>query len=74
MERKGPNIGVRVEPALRAEIKAEASHRFDGNESMLMREATVIYIRLRRKLGPQYEPTIALLLGDPIDERAKVPA
>lgn len=63
-QRKGPNIGVRVEPDLRAEIKAEAARQFGGNESMLVRKATVDYLRLRRKLGPQYEPTIALLLGE----------
>ena len=57
-------IGVRVEPAFRTEIKAEADRRFGGNESLLIREATRVYLRLRRKLGHQYEPTLALLCGD----------
>ena len=62
-QRKGPNIGVRVEPDLRAEIKAEADKRFGGNESLLMREATRKHLRMRRKLGAQYEPTMLVLPG-----------
>jgi hypothetical protein len=57
-------IFARVSPEFRAEIKAEAVERFEGNEGAVIREAARTYLRLRRKLGPQYEPTLALLLGD----------
>lgn len=58
-------IGVRVTPELREQIASEAEKRFGGNESLLMREATVLYIELRRKLGVQFEPTIHVLTGAP---------
>jgi hypothetical protein len=63
-------IGVRVTPEFRAEIAGEAEKRFGGNESLLMREATALYIRMRHKLGPQFEPTINLLIGESVDEKA----
>lgn len=62
-------IGVRVEPAFRADIKAEAEARFGGNESLMAREAMKLYISLRRRLGVEFEPTVAGILA-PDRERA----
>ncbi len=59
-----PQIGVRVEPRFRAEIKNAAERHHGGNESLLLREAARVYLALRRKLGVQYDPTLALLIGD----------
>lgn len=70
MSERQPMIGVRVEPGFRDEIKAEADKRFGGNESLLMREATRTYLRMRRKLGAQYEPTLLDLLGDEEQQEA----
>ncbi len=64
MSEPRPVIGVRVEPAFRAEIKAAAIRHHGGNESLLLREAAEVYLELRRKLGVQYEPTMALLIGE----------
>lgn len=66
---KSPQIGVRVDPAFRAEIKLMADKHFDRSESALLREAARTYISLRRKLGPQYEPTIAILTGETSEPR-----
>ncbi len=64
MSERQPQIGVRVEPDFRAEIKASADRHFGGNESLLLREAARVYLAMRRRLGVQYEPTLALLIGD----------
>ena len=65
MPRKAPlpQIGVRMEPSLRDEIRVEADKYFGGNESLLLREGAILYINLRRKLGTLYEPTLGLWLG-----------
>jgi hypothetical protein len=62
---KYPQIGVRIDPEFRAEVKAGAERYFEGSESALLREAARVYIALRRKLGVQYEPTLHLLIGEP---------
>jgi len=58
-----PQIGVRVEPAFREQIREMADRYHGGNESLLLREAGRVYIALRQRLGVQYEPTLALLIG-----------
>lgn len=62
-------IGVRVTPEFRARVRAEAERNFDGNESLVLRKGTDLYLRLKSRLGPQFEPTIALWLGDEAEER-----
>lgn len=62
-------IGVRVPTGLRDRIKAEADRNFGGNESLVIRKGTDLYLRLRSRLGPQFEPTIALWLGDDAEDR-----
>lgn len=64
MSERQPQIGVRVEPEFRAEIKAEAIRRFGGNESLLLRESARVYLRLRRHLGTRYESVLGALIGD----------
>jgi hypothetical protein len=59
-----PMIGVRFVPAEKAVVKAGAERYFDGNESDLLRAGTRLYLRLRDKLGVQFEPTMALILGE----------
>lgn len=70
MIERDSQIGVRVTPEFRARVRAEAERSFDGNESLVLRKGTDIYLRLRAKLGAQFEPTIALLLGDDAEDRA----
>lgn len=65
-----PMIGVRVTPEFRELIAEEAERQFGGNESLLMRKATSLYIDLHKKLGVQFQPTIDSLLGDADDEAA----
>lgn len=67
---KYPQIGVRVDPAFRAEIKAGAERHHEGSESALLREAARVYLSLRRKFGVQYEPIVFGLIGDGADEKA----
>lgn len=57
-------IGVRVEPEFRAEIKDAARRFHGGNESLLLRESARLYLDLRRKLGPQFEPFLHIHLGN----------
>lgn len=65
---KYPQIGIRVDPEFRAEVRAAADRYHQGNESYMGREALKTYMALRSRLGSQYEPTIALLLGPPASE------
>lgn len=57
-------IGVRVDPEFRARVRAEAERNFGGNESLVLRKGTDLYLRLREKLGVQFEPMLAIWLGD----------
>lgn len=63
-------IGVRFPLSVRAEVKAAADRHFEGNESRLVREATRLYLAMRRQFGVQYEPTVSRLLGTSADEQA----
>lgn len=65
---KESQIGFRMDPEFREAIKAEANARFGGNESLLVREATRLYLQLRHELGVQFEPTIALWLRNRDDQ------
>lgn len=70
MSIRQPQIGVRVEPQFRAELKEVADRYFGGNESLLFREAVKKYIRMRRKLGAQFEPFLATIIGEDDDQEA----
>ena len=68
-----PVIGVRVDPGFRAEIKAGADRYHDGSESAVLRAGAKLYLLMRDRLGPQFEPTLMALWGislhEPADER-----
>lgn len=57
-------IGVRVDPEFRARVRAEADRNFGGNESLVLRKGTDLYLRLKEKWGVQFEAVVAGLLGD----------
>lgn len=67
-------LSTRVEPAFRAEVRREADHAFEGNESRVVRRALRDFLTLRQALGPDYEATLARLLGaypaEPADRAA----
>lgn len=66
-------IFARVDDALRMQIRAEADRRFEGNESLVVREAVRLYLRLRHHLGPAFEPTlqgIAPVATEPVEVAA----
>lgn len=65
-------INLRVDADFDALLQAEAEKRFGGSKGLLLREAGETYITLRRRLGPQYEPTIALLTGETTDRREEI--
>lgn len=67
---KYPQIGVRVDPAFRTEIKAAADRHHEGSESAVLREGARLYVAMRRKFGVQYEPIVSGLVGDPANESA----
>lgn len=56
--------GIRVDPRFRRRIQTEAARRFGGNEALLMREATRLYLDLRDHLGPRFELVIDSLTRD----------
>ena len=70
MERRNRavTIGVRVRPEERAALKDAAGRWFDGNESLLVRQAVELFIGLRLRHGLNFEPLVAGLLP-PTDER-----
>ena len=69
LDERASQIGVRVDAAFRAEIKAAADRHFGGNESYLVRAATELYIRLRQRLGLQFEPVVGSLVPPDGDDR-----
>ena len=68
-------INFRVDAAFDARMQEEAEIRFDGSKAHLARTSVEVYIALRRSLGVQFEPTVALLTGAGIEvDREAVPA
>ena len=64
---------ARVDDSLREQVRAEAALRFEGNESVLVRDAIRLYLRLRRHLGTAFEPTVESLAPTttaPVEEAA----
>ena len=53
-----PRIWTRIDPVLAERIKSEADRRFEGNESLVVRDAVRTYLRLRDHLGSQFESTL----------------
>lgn len=51
-------IFARVDPLLRERVKTEANRRFEGNESLVVRDAVRTYLRLRDHLGTRFEETL----------------
>lgn len=66
MAARPPMVFARIEPALRDRVKAEANRRFEGNESLVIRDAIRTYLRLRDHLGTAYEATLEEIA--PLDE------
>ena len=64
MAQRLPQVGVRVSDELRALIQAEADTRFGGNESLVLRHATEIYLQLRQRFGPTLDIMLAAWLND----------
>jgi hypothetical protein len=69
MPSKKPLLFARVEPELFDRVRAEADLRYEGNQSLLLRNAMRTYLRLREKLGSGFEPTMEALTGA-LDEKA----
>jgi hypothetical protein len=63
MSNRRPTVFARVEPEFRELVRSEAAALFEGNESLLVRDAIRVYLRLRRHLGAAFEPTIQSLTG-----------
>ena len=55
---------ARVDSSVVDRVKDEAERRFQGNDSMVIREALVTYLDLRDKLGSRYDIVIESLIGD----------
>ena len=55
---------ARVDSSVVDRVKDEAERRFQGNDSMVIREALVTYLDLRDKLGSRYDIVIESLVGD----------
>jgi hypothetical protein len=51
-------IFARVDPELRDRVKAEANQRFEGNTSLVVRDAVRTYLRLRDHLGTRFDAAI----------------
>ncbi len=63
MDGRRSMVGVRCEPELRAEFKAEAERR-GISEATMLREAGKAWMRLRNRYGPHLESQIAVWLGE----------
>lgn len=68
VQAKYPQIGVRIDPELRTEIKTIARRHHEGSDSAAIRAGARLYITLRNRLGPNFEPTLLALWGVSISE------
>lgn len=58
MGKRAPAVSLYVDADLKSAIAEEAERRFEGNESMLWREAVRLYLDLRQRLGTNFDAAI----------------
>jgi hypothetical protein len=57
-------LQIRLDPVFRQRIKAEATQRYSGNESEVIRQALLMYLDLREAHGSRFEIVVEALRGE----------
>ena len=68
MSDRYPQVGVRVDPTLREDIRAGARRYHDGSDSALMRAAARLYLALRQRFGVRFDDHLLMTYGVTLED------